>query len=163
MASCWWWAWTLHCWVCMSCQEWNVIQGSRNLYFIACKLNLIYLGSWGRHQIQQMHDHIYAAHVLHTVPSSFAKWPENPFYIAPLSSAWLMCGILSHRKQLYLQLSSQWGYSIFKHNSGESNKLWGNSIFHSGRLVSLCYWAQQSKAAERVLDTQVQPFQTMHV
>ena len=41
-------------------------------------------------------------------------------------------------------------------------KLWGNSIFHSGRLVSLCYWAQQSKAAEGVLDTQLQPFQTMH-
>ena len=33
-------------------------------------------------------------------------------------------------------------------------KLWGNGIFHSGRLVSLCYWAQQSKVAERVLDTQ---------
>ena len=42
-------------------------------------------------------------------------------------------------------------------------KLWGNGIFHSGRLVSLCYWAQQSKAPERVLDTQFQPFQTMHV
>ena len=42
-------------------------------------------------------------------------------------------------------------------------KLWGNGIFPSGRLVSLCYWAQQSKAAERVLDTQFQPFQTMHV
>ena len=27
-------------------------------------------------------------------------------------------------------------------------KLWGNSIFHSGRLVSLCYWAQQPKATE---------------
>ena len=42
-------------------------------------------------------------------------------------------------------------------------KLWGNGIFHSGRLVSLRYWAQPSKAAERVLDTQFQPFQTMHV
>ena len=42
-------------------------------------------------------------------------------------------------------------------------KLWGNSIFHSGRLVSLCHKAQQSKAVERVLDTQLQPFQTMHV
>ena len=91
---------------------------------------------------------------------------QKIFYnIAPLSIAWLIpaCYILSHRKQLYLQVSSQWGYIKLKHDSGESNKTVGNGIFHNGRLVSLCYWAQQSKAAERVLDTQFQPFQTMHV
>ena len=42
-------------------------------------------------------------------------------------------------------------------------KLWGNGIFQSGKLVSLCYCTQQSIAAERVLDPQFQPFQTMHV
>ena len=41
-------------------------------------------------------------------------------------------------------------------------RLWGNGIFHCGRLVTLCYWAQQSKVAERVLKAQFQTFQPMH-
>ena len=49
-----------------------------NKQLIACELNLIYLGSSGWHHLQKMHDQIYAADILHTVPSSFAKWPENP-------------------------------------------------------------------------------------
>ena len=87
------------------------------------------------------------------------------YNIAPLSSAWLipMCVILSHRNSYICKyLASE---DILDSNmTVESQiKLWGNNIFHSWRLESLCYWAQQSKAAERVLDTQLQPFKTKPV
>ena len=41
-------------------------------------------------------------------------------------------------------------------------KLWGNGIFYSGRLITLCCWAQQSKVVDKVLKAQFQTFQPMH-
>ena len=41
-------------------------------------------------------------------------------------------------------------------------KLWGNGIFYSGRLITLCCWAQQSKLVDKVLKAQFQTFEPMH-
>ena len=45
---------------------------------------------------------------------------------------------------------------------GSQIKLWGNGIFYSGRLITLCCWAQQSKVVDKVLKAQFQTFQPMH-
>ena len=165
MAFRWWWAWTLLCWVCMSCREWNVIQGPCNFALLhVSEILFTWAHEVGIKYSRRMTIFMLQIFCTQSLPV-FQNDQKIPYNIAPLSSAWLipMCDILSHRKLLYLQVSSQWGYIRLKHDSGESNKTVGNGIFHSGRLVSLCYWAQQSKAAERVLDTQFQPFQRMQV
>ena len=149
----------------MSCREWNVIQGPCNLCFIACELNLIYLANevgikYSRYMTIVMLQ-IFCTQSLPVLQNDQQipiTW--HPCLVRDLSP----CVTLSPTENSYIckYLASE---DISNSNmTVESQiKLWGNGIFHSGRLVSLCYWAQQSKAAERVLDTQFKPFQTMHV
>ena len=145
---------------CMSCLEWSVSQDPCNRCCITCELNILCLWPRGKlHHVQHMHDHIDAADILHTVPSRFCIMARKAFITATLSSTYLIpCVALFSTESSYIYWASE---DLLNSNMivESQTKLQGQS----GRLVTLCYGAQQSRPAERVLKAQLQPFQQMHI
>ena len=147
MALCWWEAWTLLSWVCMSCLEWIVFQDPCNLLFYCMRVKTFVLVAM--RLATHPWPYLCCGYFAHSPFQVLHNGQIILYNIAPLSSEYLIpC----------LALSTTFSSYICKYAASED--VLDSNMTVESQINS--YWAQQSKVSERVLKAQFQTFQPMH-